>query len=405
MPAERRLARRERRARLWLSAAAIAGFLPALGAPLRHWLDFAAFYAGGRLAYHGDLLNPVAVVLLQASQGQAPTPFVSPPFLALAYVPLAALPYDLAAVVQVAVMAAALVGGAVLWADALGIPRRWAVLGALAWGPASASIASGQIDTLALLLTGLAVRLLGEGRRGLAGLVVALLAFKPQITVGAGIALLRPLGRRGVAALVAAGVALYALSAAAAGGDAAWPVRWIGTLQSYAGADMAANGWQASSPVSLGIRLAFATGSWLPLVAGVVVALAVAIVALRGWHPPSLAMDVALWSALGLVLSPHAWIYDATLLLPSLGAWTVAARRAGWPPMDVGLITAAYVAGALWPLGGLVGISLVPLVVMGVPLRLAWLLRGSSVSFGATGLLGHGAAGEPAGIVPNDSPH
>ncbi|MBI3751614.1 MAG: DUF2029 domain-containing protein [Chloroflexi bacterium] len=383
-----------RRARLWLSAAAIAGYLPTLGAPLRHWFDFAAFYTGGRLVFQASLLDPLAVVLLQVSSGLAPTPFVSPPFLALAYAPLTALPYDLAALLALLAMAAALVGGALLWADALGLPRRWALLGALAWGPASASVASGQIDTLALLLSGAAVRLLADGRRAAAGLAIALLAFKPQLTFGAGLGALRYLGRGGIVALLAGGAVLYALAAAAVGGDLGWPGRWVATLQSYSAADFAANGWQASSPVSLGLRAAIAVGD--PVLAAVAVALGVSVAiavawwSLRRWSPASVAVDVAMWSAIGLVLSPHLWVYDATLLLPAIGALAAAARRAGWPATDRAILPLVFMAGALWPFGGFLGITLVPLAVVAIPLRL--------------GLSGHMAALGAAGIVTLDSP-
>lgn len=383
-----------RRARLWLSAAAIAGYLPALGAPLRHWFDFAAFYTGGRLVLQPSLLDPLTVVLLQVQQGLPPTPFVSPPFLALAYAPLTALPYDLAALVQVVVMAAALVGGTLLWADALGLPRGWAVMGALAWGPASASVASGQVDTLALLLTGAAVRLIADGRRPAAGLAIALLAFKPQLTFGAGLGALPHLGRAGLAAMLAGGASLYALAAVAVGGDLAWPGRWIATLQSYSAADFAANGWQASSPVSLGLRAGIAVGD--PVLAAVYVALGVGVAvavawwALRHWSPPSVAASIAMWTAIGLLLSPHLWVYDATLLLPAIGALAAAAGRAGWPATDRALLTFIFAAGILWPFGGFLGITLVPLTVVAVPLRL--------------GLSGHMAVRGGAAIVTVDSP-
>jgi len=388
--------RQARRARLWLSAAAVAGYLPAFGVPLRHWLDFAAFYAGGELAFHGSLLSPLAVVLLQTSQGMPPTPFVSPPFVALVYAPLTTLPYDLAAIIQLVAMEAALIGGAVLWGDALGLPRRWAVLGALAWGPASASVVSGQVDSVALLLSGAIVRYLGEGRRVAAGLAVALLAFKPQITFGVGLAALRRLGGRGLLALAAGGLALYALSAAAAGWDPAWPVRWVATLQSYSAADYVANGWQASSPISLGVRASLAFHSVIPLALGLAAAAGVAGWALRRWTPISVAEDLAMWSAIGLVLSPHLWVYDATLLLPAVGAIAVAAARAGWPAADRAILLIAFAAGALWPFGGFLGITLIPVLVVAVPLRLGRLRT--------TGLLGHMASREAPAIVPLDSP-
>ena len=50
---------------------------------------------------------------------------------------------------------------------------------------------------------------------------------------------------------------------------------------------------------------------------------------------------MALAAALGLLISPHAWVYDATLLLPALGVLAARAARdaagrgatgGGWRP-------------------------------------------------------------------------
>jgi Glycosyltransferase family 87 len=405
-PPRRRRRNAVARARLWLTAAAVAGYLPALGVPFRRWLDFAAFYAGGQLSGTSHLLDPVAVVLLQASQGLPPTPFVSPPFVALAYAPMSALPYDLAAVIQVAVMLAALLAGAAFWGDALGLPRRWAVLGALAWGPASASVVSGQLDTLALLLTGLAVRALTARRPIPAGVAIALLAIKPQVTIGAGLGALQRLGSRGIAALLGVGAVLYGLSAVASGGDAIWPQRWIAALTDYSHADFQANGWQASSPVSLGVR--WWLGSDNPLFLGLGVAVAALVVGavlgiLAGpraranlataFGASGPALEIAIATALWLVVSPHLWVYDATLLLPAVGLWVVVARAAGWPARDVALIASTFGAAALWPIGGVLGLTDLPLIVAGVPLALAR----------AIGLLGHVPAEHAPAIFPTNS--
>ena len=403
----RRARRTAARARLWLTAAAIAGYLPALGVPFRRWLDFAAFYAGGQLSGTAHLLDPVAVVLLQASEGLPPTPFVSPPFVALVYAPLTNLPYDLAAVIQVVVNLAALLAGAALWGDALGLPRRWAILGALAWGPGSASVVSGQIDTLALFFSGVAVTALQRGRQVSAGLALALLACKPQVTIGAGLGAIRRLTARGWASLAAAGTVLYLASAVAVGRDLGWPQAWVATLGSYATKDFAANGWQASSPISLGVRGWLLTGNPLPLVLGVAVAAVIAGVVLGAWTsrraarrlsvdlgPTAPAVEVSLVTALWLLVSPHVWVYDATLVLPALGAWVAAARRAGWPALDTRLLIGTFGAAALWPVGGVLGLTAVPLIVAGVPLALAR----------ALGLLGHVSGASGTAMFPSDSP-
>jgi hypothetical protein len=116
------------------------------------------------------------------------------------------------------------------------------------------------------------------------------------------------------------------------------------------------------------------------------------------------ALDVALWSALGLVLSPHAWVYDATLLLPAIGAWAALAGRSGWPGLERLLLTLTFAGAALWPIGGILGISAVPLIVVGVPVRLAILRRRVALPADAAGLLGDSGAAEAIGIFATTEP-
>ena len=72
----------------------------------------------------------------------------------------------------------------------------------------------------------------------------------------------------------------------------------------------------------------------------------------------------------GLLISPHAWVYDATLLLPALGVLAARAARRGWPWRDRWWLAGAFGLALLWPLGGVVGVTLMPLVVVVVPFAL-----------------------------------
>ena len=106
-----------RRVRLWLGAAIVAAWLPLLGVGLRGWLDFSAFYAAGALAFTPELTSLPAVVAYQQAHGLPITPWVYPAGLALLYVPFSWLPYDMAAMLNVALDArmlalAAWIGGA-----------------------------------------------------------------------------------------------------------------------------------------------------------------------------------------------------------------------------------------------------------------------------------------------------
>jgi hypothetical protein len=372
-----------RRARLWSLAAIVAAWLPLVGMPLRGWLDFSAFYAAGALAFTPDLTSLQAIVSFQDVHGLPITPWVYPAGLALVYVPMAWLPYELAAALNVAVEAGALALAAWIGAPLLGMPRRWALIGTFAWAPAAAGVVSGQNVGLGLLLVVLGAWAMVHGRPWLAGLVVGLLAYKPQLAAPqVGTLLWRGVWR----AVVAFGAVLglhYLLGVAATGGTWTWPADWLETLRDYSGFDFLANGWQAISLPAVAARIAtllggssvdpsagsvgsvvVESGAFSPLVLiGYAVGLVYVVASLRALRGWDVVAALALAAAVGLVVSPHAWIYDATLLLPAFGVFAAAAGSRGWPWQDRWLMAAAYGIVLLWPLGGFIGLA-TPLVVV-----------------------------------------
>lgn len=376
-----RLSRGERRARLWLSAAALAAYLPLIGVPFRGWLDFSAFWTAGHFAFSRQVLDLGTILRFQAENGLPPTPFVYPPGLALLYVPFAALPYDLAAALHVAVTLGALIVAARLWADLIGLPRRWAVLGALAWGPAAASVVSGQNATFVLLLAALAAsglakagaRAPGPGFR--IGFIAGLAMYKPQLGAGVTALVASRGGRWAIAGILVAGLGQYLAGVVATGMDLGWPVAWLSTVSAYGSADYVANGWQAISGPSIGAHLGEVTGSPIPQVIGWVAAALFVGWAIRGIRQLPAPIAVALAATAGLVIDPHAWIYDATLLLPAVGLIAVDASRRGWPERDRVAVAGAFAIAAFWPFGAFIGTSLVPILVVAVPIalrRVAW---------------------------------
>jgi hypothetical protein len=368
-----------RRARLWIVACALAAWLPALGVAFRGWLDFSAFYAAARFAFTPDLARLEPVVRYQLEHGLPITPYVYPAGVALLYVPLSLLPYGLAGLLHVLAMLGLLLLAIRLGADLLGLPTRWAILGGLAWAPAAAGVLSGQNTSLALLLVVLAAGALSSAERSQGaelktGASIGLLAYKAQLAAPlAGLLALR--GR--VLALLVVGLALlghYLLGVVATGGNLAWPADWLATLRAYAIEDFRANGWQAVSLPALATRIDVALGSTTLLsplaalgylAAGLVVLACVP--ALRRWDPVS---AVALASAAGLVVNPHAWVYDATLLLPAIGLFASRAAARGWPWQDRWLLALAYALAVTWPFGGLVGFVPLVVVVTAAPLVL-----------------------------------
>jgi hypothetical protein len=379
-----------RRARLWIVACALAAWLPAIGVAFRGWLDFSAFYAAARFAFTPDLARLEPVVRYQLEHGLPITPYVYPAGVALLYVPLSFLPYGLAGLLHLLAMLGLLLLALRLGADLLGLPTRWALLGGLAWAPAAAGVLSGQNTSLALLLVVLAAGALASAERSRgplragaipshsaelkAGAGIGLLAYKAQLAAPlAGLLALR--GR--ALGLLVVGLALvghYLLGVLATGGNLAWPADWLATLRAYAIEDFRANGWQAVSLPALATRIDVALGSTtlaspvsaLGYLAGGLLVLA-CLPALRRWDAVS---AVALACAAGLVINPHAWVYDATLLLPAIGLFASHAAARGWPWQDRWLLALAYALAVTWPLGGLVGFVPLVVVVIAAPLVL-----------------------------------
>jgi hypothetical protein len=371
-----------RRVRLWLAAAILAAWLPLLGVGLRGWLDFSAFYTAGALAFTPGLTSLSAAVQYQAAHGLPITPWVYPAGLALLYVPFAWLPYGFAGALHVAAEAALLGAAAWIGGPLVGISRKWALVGALAWAPAAAGVISGQETGLGLLLVVLAARALGGGQlaggpgrpRGwLGGVFIGLLAYKPQLFAPqAGLLLWRGLWRA-LAVVLAAIAVHYLLGVVATGGDWSWPGPWLEAIRAYSRPDFVANGWQAVSLPAFGTWLEVATGlPALPAIgylAGAAVVVA-ALSALRRWP---VVPALALAAAVGLVISPHAWVYDATLLLPAIAIFAAAATARGWPWQDRWLLAAAYTLALAWPLGRFVGIvPLVAVVTLAPAVLLGW---------------------------------
>jgi|EndMetStandDraft_8_1072994.scaffolds.fasta_scaffold86521_2 hypothetical protein len=358
------------RARLWLLACAACAWLPALFMPLRQWLDYAAFHAAGALAFTPDVSRLAPIIAFEDGLGIPITPFVYPPGIALAYIPFAALPYQIAGALHLAVMLGLLVVSALLGARLLGLPERWALLGTLAWAPAAAGVISGQNTALALLLTVVGAMALARGGNRLAGIAVGLLCYKPQL----GAPLVGLLALRGRWAAVATAALVigfqYLAGLVATGGNLAWPRDWLDTVQAYTTADFVANGWQAISLPALGRHLELATGIPGLAILGFVVAGAIVLACVPHMRRLPPVESVALASACGLLVSPHAWVYDATLLLPALGVLAARAAAHGWPWRDRWTVAAAFAVGLSWPLGGFLGVTLLPLLVVAVPLLL-----------------------------------
>jgi hypothetical protein len=300
--------------------------------------DLIAFYAAGRIVSNGEgralydtrLQRRVqaAIVAPQVQQGYCY--YISPPFVAVLYAPLAALPYRLAHFLHVLVMLVCFVAG--MWALRRQMPgiapaHLTAVLVGCSWFPMMQTILGGQNAALTFLLLSLAYVATVRNRRWRAGLALGLQLFKPQFALP----LLGLLLLKGHAATVGAALAVAAVAylVGAAGSGWGWPIQMARVVRgAYRELERVANGHKhIALPEVLDYSVAqplearghgwarpamAATG-----LAGVAALAAYLVVRWRDADSrrPDFGLYWALASALSLLASLHTQYYDAALLV------------------------------------------------------------------------------------------
>lgn len=185
--------------------------------------DFLAFYAAGTLAREGrihDLYDLDTVAARQRdiaasaglATGDAVGPWWNPPVYAWAFAPLSALPFGTALGVWTAInltaagIAAWLLGRIIAPADSA--VRALAALLVLVSAPFLQSLTHGQNSAISLLLVALAVIAWRADHRFLAGALVGLLMYKPQLAAALALILVLHKGRRAAAGLLAIGAVI-----------------------------------------------------------------------------------------------------------------------------------------------------------------------------------------------------
>jgi hypothetical protein len=221
--------------RMWLGTIAIALFLASIWsidammartAPKDpgFGLDFIAFYAAGDFVREhrtGDLYNLDAVHQFQLKLasanhfdiGRAYGPWWNPPFYALVFAPLSALPYFTAAGVWIGFNLLCFAGACVLlWRM---LPQRldWRARAlvpvlAILSAPFILAVSHAQNTCTSLLLLTITVCLWRSSRAMLAGLVGGLMFYKPQVAAVLAIVLVLDLGWRALIGYAITGVSL-----------------------------------------------------------------------------------------------------------------------------------------------------------------------------------------------------
>lgn len=290
--------------------------------------DFAAHFIGGRFALRGEWSQLYDLAAQARAQVQeipgAPANFhdayISPPAAALIYAPFARLPFLGAYAAWVAFSVLLTVASG--WLIGPLLPRwlyesRTARLSLFLSAPFVETCYAGQDAAVSLFLFAAGLRMLQARRDLLAGLILGLGAYKPQLFMLVPVALL---SRRRLAALAGMGVsggAVLSLSVALVGTAG---LRAYGAALSsdvYRNRIVLAMNWKMLSIPALfrGILPASFEGLARPI--AVLLALIVAAWyyrALRRAAPPTELPGLAAAQLLAIVVSPHAFAYDGLLL-------------------------------------------------------------------------------------------
>lgn len=320
-------------------AVALSGPVLADAAGSWEYHDLWCFYHGGTAVIRGvDPYDGPTWSALTADPGRlqgdrvvktpCPGAFAYPYWSALAFVPLALLPYDVAAGVWGALLLGGVISGVALVIRATGAPTLLV-----------ATIAGGSLSLVEVLtfgqLTGVLLPLLGLSliaRPARAGGAAALLALKPQLAGLYALALLKGGSARFI---WSAAITLVALAVASVAVFPAWPTLWLRELTT--------NRVEIARPLPTAAGLA----SLLfddPRVAIVLVGALIATVVLlaRGRRIDRVTFG-AIAIAVSLFAVPYAYTYDQLfLLLP----WAVVAAAAAPAAGPVRWLRLAGLVGA-----------------------------------------------------------
>jgi len=274
--------------------------------------DFRAFYrAASLLAAHESVYSHPAEAP-EGTSNQGFLPFLRLPSYAAMLRPIAALPYPAARPLWLLLNFLALAG--CVWLNPF---RRDGLAVAFSWSlPVAFSFVLGQDIALVLFLVLAAIRLASLRKEVAAGVVLSLLAIKITYLPVIGIVLLRK-SRRGTLA-IALGLALQlALSFAVAGQG--WIAEYLAVIRNPL--------LDLEPRRMLNFRAIIASLSlpeWLILIAtlAILVWLVVAVKRL------SLSDSLLLALPLGLITSPHSYVYDGVVLIPLFVA--VAEMHSWW---------------------------------------------------------------------------
>jgi alpha-1,2-mannosyltransferase len=337
------------------------GLNDALGRPLG--TDFSNVYAAGTLVRDGEPQAPFdparQYAREQAIFGPA-TPFYGwhyPPFFLLVAAALATMPYLLALTVwQGATLALYLLAVRMMVTDVPDEPPReapapaakpgpdplWLLL-ALAFPAVFINFGHGHNGFLTAALIGAALMCL-DRRPALAGVLIGLLAYKPQFGLLLPVVLVAS-GRWRVFAAAAATVAVLAALTTAALGTSVWDAFLASThFTRVIVLENGETGWQKIQSVFSAVRM---WGGPVPLAYAVQGAVTLALAAAMAWlwrAPVDFALKAAGVIIAAVLATPYSLDYDMTALAPAIAFLAVHGMRCGFAPYEKSALAALWIA-------------------------------------------------------------
>ena len=268
--------------------------------------------AGGATAGTQYLLDPQLHAAWQIVHHVAPGIFAYPPGVAWLYVPFAHLSISAGLAINTLIVIACCIASAALAARTYSVAPWFAVLCIFAWEPALDSIQTGENGAIAMLLAFWFAAALSRGKALSAGCAAGLMCFKPSIALVFLVVLLARREWRALLTAAAIGIMWYVAGVAATAFDWSWPMHYAAAVSGYVQADLQRFAVAAMSLPALLMRFGIA-----PSIASLcgLLLIAAAIPRLRRTTPLGAASVAGL---LALAASPHAWGYDASIVLPAL---------------------------------------------------------------------------------------
>jgi hypothetical protein len=327
--------------------------------------DFFGLWSAGRfISEHpaAQVYDPALLHAAQLAMGMEPHlnfPFPYPPSFLLALWPLAQLPYWTAYALAIGVTLT-------LYASAT-IGRGWrsaAFAAALLAPTTTMTIVAGQSGFLEAALLAGGFRLAGA-RPILAGILLGLLTYKPQIGILVPVALIAARAWRVIAAACATFIILVAATSLAFGATI-W-LAWLSQLEAYSDQFAAEAGHIGRlMPTILQSLSALGAAPGIAQTGQVIAALASAGVVWRCFRmgPPQLAAAALFVAA--FLATPHAFVYDMPVVATAVLWFAAERQRSGdaFSVTEILVMVLAMIAPTLLPAGNAIPVATLSLILL-----------------------------------------